>query len=191
MGRRSKLTDQQWADILRRIAVDGEAVRPIAREYGLTEAAIRKRLGAQSTQVKAVANQIVSAERALSALPISSQITAVNLASKLRAISDNLAAAAMHGAATAHRLNALANQEVAKVDDAEPLKSLEALKGVQVLSRLANESASVALNLVAANKETVTKLNTDPPREPAIDVQRLSDGTLQELLGAMRPDAPS
>lgn len=187
MGRKSKLTDQQWADILRRIAVDGEAVRPIAREYGLTEAAIRKRLGAQSTQVKTVANQIVSAERALSALPISSQITAVNLASKLRAISDNLAAAAMHGAATAHRLNALANSEVAKVDDADPLGSLEALKGVGVLSRLANESASVALNLLAANKETVVRLNTDKPAQPAIDPSKLSTGALAELLAAARP----
>ncbi len=99
-------------------------------------------------------------------LPVSEQLIAVNLASKLRAISDNLASAAQYGAQTAHRLSALANSEVAKVDDANPLarESVEAMKGVAVLTKLANDSASIALNLLNANKDTIKELNSEEPR---------------------------
>lgn len=183
MGRRSKLTDSQWADVEKRM-LEGEPVRALAREFGVSEAAIRARKTSHVEQIKTVANQIVATERALQALPIPAQITAHNLAAKLRAISDNLASAAHYGAATAHRLNALANSEVAKIDDVDPLQSQEALKGVMALTRLANDSASIALNLVAANKDTVKRLNDEPPPPPAFDVTKLSDGTLQELLDA-------
>jgi hypothetical protein len=42
MGRKSSLTDKQWAEIGERL-VKGEAGRVLAREYGISEAAIRKR----------------------------------------------------------------------------------------------------------------------------------------------------
>lgn len=83
----------------------------------------------------------------------------MDLAEKLRSISGSLASAAELGAKTAHRLQALANSEVAKVDDAQPLESVDALKGVSALTKLANDSASIALNLLNANKETVQRLN--------------------------------
>lgn len=183
MGRRSKLTDAQWADIERRM-LEGDAVRALAREFQVSEAAIRARKSTQVEQIKTVANQIVATERAIQALPIPAQITAHSLAAKLRAISDNLASAAHYGAATAHRLNALANSEVAKIDDADPLKSGDSLKGVMVLSRLANDSASIALNLLAANKESVQKMNEDAPPPPTVDAAKLSDAALAELMSA-------
>lgn len=178
MGRRSKLSGAQWAEIERRM-LEGESVRALAREYGVGESSIRERKTAHVESIKTVANQIVAAERAIMALPISAQISAHNLASKLRAISDNLASAAMHGAATAHRLSALANSEVAKVDDAQPLASVESLKGVAALTKLANDSAAIALNLIAANKETVKQLN-DTPQEDRL--RELSDAEFAEEL---------
>lgn len=183
MGRKSKLTPEQWAELERR-HIEGESLRSLSRAFAISVASIRERTS-KAEQIKAVAHQIVETERAVSALPISAQITAHNLAAKLRAISDNLASAAHYGAATAHRLNALANTEVAKIDDADPLKSGESLKGVMVLTRLANDSASIALNLLAANKEAVQKINAEaPPEAPAIDAAKLSSQTLQELLEA-------
>jgi hypothetical protein len=157
MGRPSKLTGEQWAQVEQRL-MEGESRRALAREFGVSEASIRARLpNAQFEQVKAVANQMVATERALQALPIPAQISAHNLAAKLRAISENLASAAHYGAATAHRLTALANSEVAKVDDAQPLsgESMEAMRGVAALTKLANESATIGLNLLAANKDTL------------------------------------
>lgn len=166
MARPSKLTQDQWGDIHKRMLA-GETARALGREFGVSEAAIRKKFGAnqsvsaQSSQVRTVAEKLAESSAALAALPIGQRQIAVDLASKLRNISASLASAAELGAATAHRLNALANSEVAKVDDAQPLSSIENLKGVGVLTKLANDSAHVALNLLNANKGAAEKANAD------------------------------
>jgi len=183
MGRKSKLTESQWAEISRR-HIEGESLRSLAKAFGVGESTVREKVSAQSAHIKIVANQIVATERAVMALPISAQITAHNLAAKLRAISDDLASAAHYGAKTAHRLNALANSEVQKVDDANPLASVEGLRGVAALTGLANESAKIGLNLLAANKETVKAINEEPPDRPSIDPSKLSDRAMEELMGA-------
>lgn len=163
MARPSKLTPEQWAEVERRLPVEGAS--KLAREFGISEAGIRKKFGSNQTvssksaKVREVAEKLADAHSALAELPVRQQYVAVSLAEKLRNISQSLASAAELGAATAHRLQALANSEVAKVDDAEPLKSMDALKGVAALTRLANDSSSIAINLLAANKETVKKLN--------------------------------
>lgn len=160
MGRPSKLSEAQWTEIERRL-LEGESRRGLAREFGVSEGAIRQGVSARVEEIRDVAKTIVSVEERLAALPIGSQITTQTLAAKLRAVSDSLASAAQLGAATAHRLQALANTEVGKVDDADPLTpaSVEALKGVSALTRLANDSASIALNLLSANKETIKQIN--------------------------------
>lgn len=183
-GRPPALTHDQQREVQRRLA-GGETVSALASEFKVSRATIRQ-FSAISATVQKVAEQVAVAQSALAALPVQQQRMALSLADKLRSISDNLAAAAMHGAATAHRLNALANAEVGKVDDAAPLESLEALRGVGALSKLANESASIALNLLAANKPTMERIAAPPPPEPAINATKLSDGTLQELLEARR-----
>jgi hypothetical protein len=45
--------------------------------------------------------------------------------------------------------------KVAEIDDAAPLteESLGALKGIAVLTRMANEASEIGMNLVRANKE--------------------------------------
>jgi len=154
MGRPSKLSDKQW-DTIRKRMLEGEKPADLAREYGVSKTAISNRVSKRADAVRTVANQIVTAERALGELSVSEQLQAVSLASKLRSISDSLATAADLGAKTAMRLNALANSEVAKVDDADPLASIASLRSVGVLTKLANDSASIAVNLLAANKDRV------------------------------------
>lgn len=91
MGRPSKLTEDQWAKIKVRL-LNGESRRAIAKEFGISESSIREKVSAQVTEIKNVAHQIVATEKALQALPISAQLTAQNHASRLRSISDHLAA---------------------------------------------------------------------------------------------------
>lgn len=158
MGRRSKLTPGQWEEVSRRLLA-GEKARALAKEYGVAESTIRERFSDVHSEIKDVANQIVSADRSLKALPISAQIAAISLAEELKAISTHLASAAKMGAATAHRLASLANSEVQKIDDAEPLRSIENLKGVSVLTKLANESADIGINLLKANKDMIDDMN--------------------------------
>lgn len=168
MGRKSKLTDAQWAEIERRMLVGG-STRALAKEFGVGEATLRGRKSAQVAEIKSVANQIVTTERALQALPISAQIHAQNHASRLRALSDNLLNAASLGAATSHRLAAIANAEVQKLDDSNPFepKSLEALRGVAVLTKLANDSAAPGLNILAASKDAIKAANEGEAADPA------------------------
>jgi len=188
VGRPSKLTPAQWSEVERRLLA-GETARALGREFGVSEAAIRKRFGAvssQSAQVRIAAEKLADANITLQALPPAQRAVAIDLSEKLRSISQSLAHAADLGAKTAHRLQALANSEVSKVDDAEPMKSLENLKGVAVLTKLANDSASIALNLLAANKDTVKRLNEEggDPETPALNAADLSTEALAEIMRA-------
>ncbi|MDE2403063.1 MAG: helix-turn-helix domain-containing protein [Burkholderiales bacterium] len=157
MGRPSNLPESKWDELGRRL-IAGEKAADLAREYKVSRSAVSKRFSKQTETVKDVAQQIVGAEEALAKLPVSQQINAINLAQQLRSISHHLASAANYGAATAHRLTALANSEVQKIDDANPLGSVENLKGVAALSKLANESAAIGLNLLAANKDRAKQM---------------------------------
>lgn len=165
MARPSKLTPAQWREIERRLT-EGEGASALAREFGISPASVSVRVTKVSKKVSETAQKLADAQTALAALPVAQQYAAVSLADKLRSISGSLASAAELGAKTAHRLHALANSEVEKVDDADPLQSLTALKGVGVLTKLANESSQIAVNLLAANRDTVKQINAAQLDEP-------------------------
>jgi transposase-like protein len=155
MGRPSKLTPTQWDEIGKRIA-SGESAAALAKTYGVNQSQISRRFSHDSQlRVKQVAH-------AIAALPVKEASAALSLADELRAISGHLAAAGRYGSATAHRLQALAHGEVQKIDDSNPLDSIEALKGVQALTRLANDAAQTGMGLLQANKDQANK-NGVPP----------------------------
>lgn len=175
MARPSKLTEQQWQEVERRL-LSGAGVRALAKEYGISAGQISKRFpNSVSKSIQATAQKIVEAQNALDVLPMSHQALAVSLADKLRSISVHLASAAHYGAATAHRLSALANQEVTKVEDANVLssESIETMKGVAALTKLANDSSSIALNLLAANKDAVKQMQEPAQELPSIAVRHV------------------
>lgn len=188
MGRPSKLTPAQWAEVERRLLA-GETARALGRELGVSEGAIRQRFGTttrvstQSTQVRETARKIADANLALEALPPGQRSVAIDLAEELRGISASVAKAANLAAKTGHRLHALANSEIAKVDDADPMASAETLKGISVLTKMGNDSLLPALNLLAANKD---RMQEPPPADalPQIDPTKLSNGALEELMEA-------
>ena len=174
MARPSKLSPEQWREIERRHAA-GEGASDLAREHGVHPSQITRRVTQVSQKVRNVAQSLAKAQTELAELPVAQQYAAISLADKLRSISSSLASAAELGAKTAHRLHALANSEVEKVDDADPLnpESMEALKGVSVLTKLANDSSQIAVNLLNANRDTVKKAN-----EPHLDEAEAPKGVL-------------
>lgn len=174
MGRKSKLSPDQWGE-LEKALLEGESVRAQARKFGISEASIRERMRnvAKTPGVKEVASLLVEAssarsvaERALSELPVSAQISAQNLAARLISIGHNLAAAADDGSAIARRLAAIAKTEVQKVDDVDPLSTFGHLKSVSTLMNLAKEAAHIPLNLLAANKDRMKSLEEAPSDAP-------------------------
>lgn len=156
MGRKSALTDRQWSRIEKRL-LEGETAAQLAREYGVSKSTISGRFSDRTKRVKAAAGLIVQAESAMEKLTVSERISARSLADELSEISSHLASAGKFGAATAHRLSALAHDQVQKIDDADPLKgeSLEAMRGLSLMTKLANDSSTIGINLLAANKEMI------------------------------------
>jgi hypothetical protein len=154
MNNKSKLTDKQWAEIEKRL-LEGEAARALAKEFGVSEAAIRKRKGAQVKQIKYVANQIVATELAFRELPIGTQISTQRYAAKLLCISDDMLEGSVHAASNFRRLSAIASTELGKVDVVDPNQSVNVLKGIAFITNLANEAAKTPVNLIAANKEII------------------------------------
>jgi hypothetical protein len=179
MGRPSKLTPAQWADVERRLLA-GETARAIGRDVGVSEAAIRKRFGAnqsisaQSSQVRTVAEKLADANTALEALPIGQRAVAVDLADKLRSISQSLAAGAELGARNFHRLSALANTELQKVDDADPASSEGNLKSAAILTKMANDAAATPINLLSANKDRMREVEEPPAIDSSKRAARLA-----------------
>lgn len=179
MGRPSKLTDAQWEEIKARLA-KGEKAADLAREYKVSKTAISVRVSKRAETVKTVANQMLAAEQALKSLPIAEQLAAVSLADELRAISTHLAGAGKFGAATAHRLAGIVHEQVSKVDDAEPEKSLAALSRVSTLTKMANEASQIGLNLLNANKELAKLAHEDAPVVPVKVVVNVVDASEPE-----------
>lgn len=162
MGRPSKLSPQQRLEIAKRLS-QGEKAPALAAEYRVSRALISSLFQKRVETVKAVANQLVAAESALRNLTVSDQLLAVNLADELRAISGHAASAAKFGMATAHRLAGIANGIVQQVDDANPMASMDSLRAVATMGRIANDAAHIGLNLLAANKG---KAMVDEPNVP-------------------------
>lgn len=181
MGRPSKLSESQWAEINKRL-LNGESQGSLAKEFGVSKAAIQKRFSGRIETVKTVANQIVEAETALRKLPISDQLAALSLADELRAISMHLAGAGKYGAATAHRLSGIAHAKVQEIDDAAPLndESIEALKGISVLTKMANDASQIGINLLAANKETVKEMNQQAKPLPQRVTVTVEDASISD-----------
>lgn len=166
MGRPAKVTAKQWEEIGKRFYA-GETAYSIAKDYhNVTEGGIRKRFSAEKNAALSVANQLVSAESELRRLPIRTQLVALDLAAKLRSISEHLGSTAEYGAMTAHRLAGMAHKLTDRIDDTAPMQDQETLQSIAVLTKIANSSAEVGINLLRANKEKIDDMNrNDAPKD--------------------------
>ncbi|AMK78902.1 hypothetical protein JT25_020845 [Methylomonas denitrificans] len=142
----------------------GEKVRPLSREFGIAESAVRKKIGAQVNKIKHVANQLVEAEENFRSLPISAQISARTLANDLMAISANLASGAKLGSMTFNELSIIANRKAIKLDKDRPNE--EDLATIAKLTRVGNDSATVAINLLNANKAAIERVAESEANKP-------------------------
>ena len=158
MGRPSKLTEKQWAEVERRLLA-GEKPAALAKEYGINRAAMTRKFSQHVKTIKHVANQIFETDVALKSLPVARQLAAISLADELKAISGHLASAGKYGAMTAHRLSAIAHSQSDKIDDVDPMANSEVLTGIHGLTKMANSASEIAINLLRANKEFVDGMN--------------------------------
>lgn len=164
MARPSNLTPAQWSEAVARVA-KGESQADVARSLGVSKSALSKHVSKRSETIESVAHQVVAADVAFKSLPIADQFIAAGIIDDLKAISTHLASAAKFGAASAHRLSMLANRQLETVNESKPMESMDELRTVGALTELANKASTIPLNLLAANKKTVERINDTPPDE--------------------------
>ena len=179
MGRTSKLSPEQWDTLKKRLDA-GESAAALAREYGVSPPVISNRFSKQSKDVRKTAELLAEGQKALAMLPIAQQYQAISLAEKLRNISNSLAHAAENGAATAHRLSAIANNQAQLVDDQDPMANQAQIQAIAALTKVANEAASLGLGLVNANKG----MTEDEKPQSRVNMRKLSTAALEEILAA-------
>lgn len=167
-GRPSKLTDHQLETIKARIA-KGEKPSDLAREFGVSRSTLSERVSEQVGKIKTVAHDLVKAETALKSLTPSDQVAAIDFASRLRSISENLQSAGEIGSRTAHRLTAMARNQLDRVNDLEPLESQEAVRSVAVLTRMATEAGEIGMTLLKTNKDAMDGIN-----QKALEPERIT-----------------
>jgi hypothetical protein len=158
-GRPSKLSDKQWAEIQKRL-LNGEKAGALAKEFNVARSTISDKFSAINGKVKYAANQILRTEAVLGGLSISGQIAAISLADEMRAISTHLAGAGKLNAMTSHRLAGIANMQVDKIDEANPMESQETLQAISALTKMSNDASMIGINLLNANKDIVKESNT-------------------------------
>ncbi len=157
MGRKAKITPEYEQRLLERYLA-GESMSALAKEAGITPQALRKRIGSKSEQIKVVANHVVSAERGMKALDISSQITAKSFAAKIMRTMDNMATGSELASGSYLKLMMAHNAQASKIDEADPLKgegSGEAMVAMAALGKLANQVAEIPARLMAIMKDGV------------------------------------
>ncbi len=165
-----KIAPSQWAEIERR-ATAGESVTSLAREFGVSEAALRKRGVSQGKvrKVREVAQKLAAAQAEVDALPPSQQHLALSLAEEMRAVSANLASAARYGSATAQRLAQAAHDEIQR---AEVLDEVT-LRSVAMITRTANEAGQLGVQLLKSN-EAALKEDAEREAKRSVEVTRIA-----------------
>ena len=154
MGRPSKLTDRQWAEIGRRYA-QGERPADLAREFKVSRPAIVARFSDKVSEIRTAANALASAEMTIERMPVPDAMAARALADHLKGVSNNLARAAESGSRVSAALSDIAEKHTRRLVqrmDEEGVLMAEELKPVVALVETANRASTIGMGLLAANK---------------------------------------
>lgn len=179
MPRLTDLTEKQWAKIKTRMMAN-EPVRALAREFGISEGAIRKRFGARAKKIKTLANQLVTAEKEIEKEDVGTQAEVRSYADRLRRIMDNMSDGAEHGAATYAKAARMAKAALDRVDEDNPMDYVEHIQAASALTRVANDAATVPLVVIKHHEsKPLPEIST-----PSIDVSKVSTAALAEIMAA-------
>jgi hypothetical protein len=177
MGRPSKLSLDQWAEIERRM-LNGEAVRALAREFEIQPSVIRDKLSARVKSIKSTAEQLAAGETSLRCLPVTAQIVALDYVERLKSISNNMLAGADYSAKTFHRMAAFAHGQTDQIDEKNPgdETSAKAIQAAAGFTALANKAAEVPLALVSAGKARELQAEQSPDHRTPEQIRLEAEG---------------
>ncbi len=139
--------NEKQKKIIRERLKSGESAAEIARDYGVPRSTIWRGFCKDKQEVKALAQQIVATETQLNATTQQVRLEAIDLASEMLAMSNNVAIGAKHGSVTYQRLMS-AGSVISERINAEDVDE-EALVQIAKLSEVANKAADGAFKLMA------------------------------------------
>ena len=152
MGRPSKLSDKQKAEIQRR-RINGETIRALAKIFKVSAATISALVSERTETIKTLAATIANAERKFDSLAVSEQIAVRCFADHLKGISDGLATAASLIAQTSAHLAEIAygkaTRLTAECDESD-------LRVVAAFLETSNRASVIGVNLLTNNKDKQT-----------------------------------
>lgn len=180
-----RLSFTEWTDVDRKL-IEGIGASAIAREYGVSEGAIRKRQRSNaSSGMEIGSKRIVEMrleERAIiDPLPVVLQKRMYSMVDTQLEIIRNLSLSSELGSKTSHRLAAIANLHASKLDDENP--DPESIKMVHALTETANKAAYQPVEMMKAMRASMP-VQADEVR--TVDPAKISTGALHEVLAARR-----
>lgn len=149
MGRPSKLSDKQWAEVMR-LHANGEKAASLAKKYKVSPTQISRRVSQVSQELQNVAALVAQAETTFDALPVSHQSCVRSLADQIKGLAVGVTAVAATSAETGRILALHANQ---KARDLGPDLNPDDVRLVVGLQEGANRAISSGLDILRANKE--------------------------------------
>lgn len=149
-GRPSKLTDQRWDELLRRLSA-GEKAADLAREFGVSPTSISKRVSQPAKNVQTLASRLAKTEQAIESLPVSQQVAIRTLADRMKDLGDSLLETAATNARTAKVMAARA-EGAALALTATP--TLDDLKVPAAFIEVSNKATSLGVSLMNNRRES-------------------------------------
>ena len=149
MGRLSKLTSKQKAEIGRRLA-SGETQRALAKEFGVSNGTIGSLFVGRSTTLKTLARTVAEAEQKVELLSIPEQVIVRDMADQYKSMSQDYTRGASTSLNTATELHQIAAQKVSELDRTN--LQTEDLRLVAALTDTANKASQMSTNLMNLNK---------------------------------------
>lgn len=137
MARPSKLTEKQWDEVIRR-HLAGESISKLAAEFSIARSAMSEKISDRSNRIKTVANQMVTAERAMKELPVTDRVHVETVRSRLSILEDVYLQTADIAARNSRYMHNLAGEQKQYVDDAQPLASKSSRGAVDAFIKLTN-----------------------------------------------------
>lgn len=173
--------------------VDGVPILTLAKEFGVNESALRRRLkptlaerATGITSMRAVAVKkaraladLDQANREVAAMPPTKQIIVDDLVQQMRVVASHMAGAAEYSASTSRHLAAIANGMAVTIKPSQKLTDADVakLKQVNALTDLSNAASILPARLLVASRDAA------PPPAGRDEISDLSDEDLSAELG--------
>ncbi len=173
-----RLSPDEW--IAAKLEVHrGDSIRSVAPKYGISEAALRRRINSDlGPNVVDVAQKLAAkketarvADKALAALPVALRARAFSLSESLLEMSNTVLLGAELASKTALKLQRMANFQASLVDEEEP--DSDRLRMVHGLIETANKAAQQPLELIKANRDL---MQTEPEDEVKTGLEHFYGG---------------